>query len=316
MEESADVDGKIPVPVRNESKLEKKTVKFQTANGKEVKLETVYEDTLPSGSSLGTVVGFHGSPGSHKDFKYVRSKLDEMGIRFIGINYPGFGNTPPYPEQGHTNIERQNYTNALLDELQIPGKTIFIGHSRGCENALQTAVGRPAHGLVLINPTGFRHHKGIRPVYRLEYLDWLYGILPTFMGNAMILGVYKAIGFRVQSGEEAMCALRSAMSMSFENQIEYIEKLNQKDTKKLIIFGGNDHLVEEEIVLEKLEKHDGLEHFRFEDSIPDEEKMKIMSSFSGAQKGASVFVAKDTHFQNKSQAVLVAEACKKMLETA
>ncbi|CAO4376883.1 unnamed protein product [Caenorhabditis nigoni] len=295
-------------------KIEKKLIKFQAIDGTEVELEAVYEDTIPSGSSLGTVVGFHGSPGSHKDFKYVRSKLDEMGIRFIGINYPGFGNTLGYENQGHTNPERQNYTNALLDTLKIEGKIIFIGHSRGCENALQTAVGRPAHGLVLINPTGFRHHKGIRPVYRLEYLDWLYGILPTFMGNAMIMGVYKAIGFRVKTGEEAICALRSAMSMSFENQIEYIEKLNETDTKKLIIFGGNDHLVEEEIVLEKLEKHDGLEHFRFEDSISEEDNLKIMDSFS--RKGASVFVAKDTHFQNKSQAVLVAEACGKMLETA
>ncbi|KAF1752905.1 hypothetical protein GCK72_019460 [Caenorhabditis remanei] len=298
----------------SEPKLQKKVVKFQTENEKDVELEAVYEDSLSSGSSLGTVVGFHGSPGSHNDFKYVRSKLDEMGIRFIGINYPGFGNTPGYEGQEHGNPERQNFTNALLDELQIEGKIIFIGHSRGCENALQTAVGRPSHGLVLINPTGFRHHKGIRPVYRLEYLNSLYGMLPSFMGNAMMLGIYKAIGFKVQSGEEAINAMRSAMRMSLEDQIEYIEKLNQKNTKKLIIFGGNDHLVEEEIVLEKLEKHDGLEHFRFGDNINEDEKLKIMETFTGNRLGASVFVAKDTHFQNKSQADLVAEACKKMLE--
>lgn len=42
---------------------------------------------------MGTVVGFHGSPGSHNDFKYIRDKFDNMNIRFIGINYPGFTHT-------------------------------------------------------------------------------------------------------------------------------------------------------------------------------------------------------------------------------
>ncbi|CCD66871.1 AB hydrolase-1 domain-containing protein [Caenorhabditis elegans] len=298
----------------SEPKLLKKLVKFQAENEQFVELEAVYEDSITSGSPFGTVVAFHGSPGSHNDFKYIRSKLDDLNIRFIGVNYPGFSNTPEYEGQQHANPERQNFSNALLDELKIDGKIIYMGHSRGCENALQTAVGREAHGLVLINPTGFRHHQGIRPFYRLEYLDWMYGLLPSFLGNSMILGIYKAIGFKVKSGEEAMCAMRSVMRMSLEDQIEYIEKLNQKHTKKLIVFGGNDHLVEEEIVLEKLEKHDGLEHFRFEDGISEEEKSKIMECFTGNQLGASVFVAKDTHFQNKSQAELVAESCKKMLD--
>ena len=53
---------------------------------------------------------------------------------------------------------------------------------------------------------------------------------------------------------------------------------------------------------------------RFSDNINEDEKLKIMETFTGNRLGASVFVAKDTHFQNKSQADLVAEACKKMLE--
>ena len=91
--------------------------------------------------------------------------------------------------------------------------------------------------------------------------------------------------------------------------------------------------MEEEIIFESLEKHEGLQHFvrshqflfefsiitshllqNIEDKISDEEKQKIMDSFGGSQRGASVFVAKDNHFQNKSQAVLVADACKAMFE--
>lgn len=279
-------------------------------------MEAVYEDSLTSGSSLGTVVGFHGSPGSHNDFKYIRNRLDELNIRFIGINYPGFTFTDGYPSQEHTNIERQNFSNSLLDELQIPGKIAYIGHSRGCENALETAVGRSGQGLVMINPIGLRIHKGINPISRMEWISWVYDMLPLAAGNAMMVGLYKMVGFKIQTGEEAINSMRSMCKVSLGGQLEFIEKTNEMDLKKLIVFAGKDHLVEEEIIFECLKKHQGLKHFNFEDKkIPEDDMKTIMNSFSGAQKGASVYVAKDTHFQNKSQAVLVAEACRAMFES-
>ncbi|CAL2044356.1 unnamed protein product [Caenorhabditis brenneri] len=295
-----------------EANLCRKLVKFETQNGRKIELEAVYEDSLTSGSSLGTVVGFHGSPGSHNDFKYIRYKLDELNIQFIGINYPGFTFTDGYESQEHTNIERQNYSNSLLDELGIEGKIAYIGHSRGCENALETAVVRSGQGLVMINPIGLRIHRGISPMFRMEAINAVYSMLPSFAGNALMLALYKAIGFKIQNGDEAINSMRSMMKVSLGGQLEFIEKTNEMDMKKLIVFAGRDHLVEEEIVFEVLEKHKGLQHFNFDDKISDDEQLKIMDSFSG--NGASVFVAKDTHFQNKSQAVLVAEACKAMFE--
>ncbi|PIC23429.1 hypothetical protein B9Z55_017135 [Caenorhabditis nigoni] len=83
---------KIPLNL-SAPKMYEKVVQFETEKGNLVDLRAVYEDSLTSGSSLGTVIGFHGSPGSHKDFKYIRHRLDEMAIRFIGINYPGFKHT-------------------------------------------------------------------------------------------------------------------------------------------------------------------------------------------------------------------------------
>ncbi|EFO99970.1 hypothetical protein CRE_18977 [Caenorhabditis remanei] len=297
-----------------EANLCRKFVNFETENGRKIELEAVYEDSLTSGSPLGTVVGFHGSPGSHNDFKYVRNRLDELNIRFIGVNYPGFTFTDGYSSQEHTNIERQNFSNSLLDELAIDGKIAYIGHSRGCENALQTVVTRSGYGLVMINPIGLRIHKGINPISRMEAIDTLYSWLPSFAGNAMMLGLYKLVGLKIQNGEEAINSMRSMMKVSLGGQLEYIEKMNKMDVKKLIVFAGKDHLVEEEIIFESLEKHEGLQHFNIEDKISDEEKQKIMDSFGGSQRGASVFVAKDNHFQNKSQAVLVADACKAMFE--
>ncbi|CAP38570.2 Protein CBG21859 [Caenorhabditis briggsae] len=278
----------------SEANLCKKLVRFETENGRNIELEAVYEDSLSSGSPLGTVVGFHGSPGSHNDFKYIRNRLDELNIRFIGVNYPGFTFTDGYSSQQHTNIERQNYSNALLDKLGIPGKIAYIGHSRGCENALETAVGRSGHGLVMINPIGLRIHRGINPISRMEAISWMYEMLPTFAGNAMMLGLYKMVGFKIQTGEEAINSMRSMCRVSLGGQLEFIEKTNEMDIKKLIVFAGKDHL-------------------NFENKkIPEEDQLKIMDAFS--RKGASVYVANDTHFQNKSQAVLVADACRAMFE--
>ncbi|CCD66872.2 AB hydrolase-1 domain-containing protein [Caenorhabditis elegans] len=297
-----------------EPNLCRKLVKFETESGKKVELDAVYEDSLTSGSPFGTVVAFHGSPGSHNDFKYIRSKLDDLKIRFIGVNYPGFTFTNEYPDQKHINIERQNYSNALLDELGIDGKMAYIGHSRGCENALQTAVARDAHGIVLINPTGLRIHKGINPISRMTTVDSIYKMLPLFLGNAMMLGVYKAFGFKITTGEEAVNSMRSMINVSLGGQLEFIEKTNDMNVKKLIVFAGKDHLVEEEIVFETLEKHEGLQHFNIDKEISEAERLKILDSFTGTQRGASVFVAQDNHFQNKSRAGLVAEACKAMFE--
>jgi len=49
------------------------------------------QDTRPTKASRGTVVAIHGSPGSHKDFKYVTPLLREKDIRTVAINWPGMG---------------------------------------------------------------------------------------------------------------------------------------------------------------------------------------------------------------------------------
>lgn len=84
------------------------------------------------------------------------------------------------------NEERQSYTNALIEKLQIPGKIIFMGHSRGCENALMTATTFRTDGLVMMNPLGLRPHKSIRPLSRLQRIETAYNLLPKFLGDAMI----------------------------------------------------------------------------------------------------------------------------------
>lgn len=294
------------------SKLYKKRIRFQTEKENSVDLTAVYEDSLSNGSALGTVVGFHGSPGSHKDFKYIRHILDTMGIRFIGINYPGFKNTDAYSGQRFGNVERQRYSDALLNELDLPGKIIIMGHSRGCENALITTTHRNPHGLVLINPTGLRIHKGSRPKGKLESLNYIHRLLPKTVGDTIMYNLLKTVGFKIYDGEEAVAVIRTIQKCDLEKQLEHILKLNEMRTKTMITFGGRDHLIESEIIFEALQNYQGLKHFDFKADITNAETQEILNIFQ-THKGASVFVERDSHFQNKKRANLLADCVKSML---
>ncbi|EGT30948.1 hypothetical protein CAEBREN_01913 [Caenorhabditis brenneri] len=296
----------------SEPKVHRKLVKFQAANGKNVEVQAVYEDSLSSGSSVGTVVAFHGSPGSHKDFKFIRQQLDNIGVRFIGINYPGFKQTDGYPNQQHTNEERQKYTDAFLKDISLTGKVIFLAHSRGCENALITSTTFPATGLVMMNPVGLRLHKSIRPLSRLQRIEYVYDLLPKLLADKMIYKMYHSFGLKVQDGEEAISALRSVIRCGLDTTLPFIQKLQKQDTKNFIIFAGRDIIVEEEIIFESLKEYKDLEHFDYETDIPVTDYSKILKTFDSG-KGASVFVKKDTHYQNKLRADLVAEVIKKIL---
>ncbi|EFO87813.1 hypothetical protein CRE_05780 [Caenorhabditis remanei] len=295
----------------SEPKVHKRPVKFPKMDGKPVEIQAVYEDSLSSGSSVGTVVAFHGSPGSHKDFKFIRQKLDDMGVRFIGINYPGFKQTDGYSGQQHCNEERQNYTNAFLKDLSLTEKVIFLAHSRGCENALMTATTFPADGLVMMNPVGLRIHKSIRPLSRLQRIEYVYDLLPKFLADAMIYRMYHSFGLKVHDGEEAINALRSVIRCGLETTLPFIQKLQKQDTKTFMIFAGRDIIVEEEIIFESLKEYKNLEHFNYDTDIPSDDFSKILKTFD-SRKGASVFVKKDTHYQNKLRADLVVEVVKKI----
>ncbi|CAI2354221.1 unnamed protein product [Caenorhabditis sp. 36 PRJEB53466] len=296
-------------------KLYKRVVKFARDNGEQVEVEAIYEDSKKEGSPYGTVVGFHGSPGSHRDFKYIRQILSENQIRFIGLNYPGFGKTAGYKDQANTNSERNNFSEALLSSLGIQGRIIYMGHSRGCENALETATKRSAHGLVLINPTGFRYHKGVRPIYRAEAINRAYGVLPKFIADPMIVGLYKTLGFKVRTGEECINSLQSDINMSLDKQKDPILISNLQNMKKLIIFGGKDPIIEEAIVEEMLKKHEALISYDFRTHIGENEIDLVNGSFSN-YLGVSVYVKRDNHYQTKSRADLIADACRQILGMA
>ncbi|GMT22888.1 hypothetical protein PFISCL1PPCAC_14185, partial [Pristionchus fissidentatus] len=224
-----------------------------TSGDRKLALDTVYQDTSPSGSNLATVVAVHGSPGSHRDFKFVTPLLEEGGLRVIGVNYPGFGLTEDSDDLLYTNEERTAFVEALIDRLSLTDRLIFLGHSRGGENALQLAVRNmdKCIGVVLLNPFGLRINKGMRPRFVVDNIRYYHETYP-FLRSTMEWLLYhlynRVVGLRVREGRHAVTAVKTLTTTGFDKNKEKVEKINQNvDMGVLLCYSGKDHLIETEI---------------------------------------------------------------------
>uniref|UniRef100_A0A8R1IUH8 Uncharacterized protein n=1 Tax=Caenorhabditis japonica TaxID=281687 RepID=A0A8R1IUH8_CAEJA len=100
-----------------------------------------YVDTGITSNTKGTVVTISGSPGSHNDFKYMKSFFEKKNIRMICTNWPGSEYVTGGLNDTLTNIERNSYLENFMKILNLheENKLVLIGHSRGAENALKIA---------------------------------------------------------------------------------------------------------------------------------------------------------------------------------
>jgi pimeloyl-ACP methyl ester carboxylesterase len=270
-------------------------------------------DTKPTGSEFGTVVAVHGAPGSHKDFKYIYPELD--GVRFVGINWPSMG----YSDYDHslvdTNEERVQIVQQIVDELKLEN-VVFMGHSRGSENALKMAAlnQEKAAGLILLNPIGLQPHKGVHPYFFIRYMAWVWKTFPFthFIYNRILFFVYEKIGLRAFSGNSAGVCLNLMRNADFKGQQAYIDKLNDGDVRVLNCFSGKDFLVETSVSEE-------LGH-AFSDiiltcSTEDDSQLEVemQKNLQDGNDKLSICFEKDGHFLQKTRAGFLARTIKFLL---
>ncbi|GMR44675.1 hypothetical protein PMAYCL1PPCAC_14870 [Pristionchus mayeri] len=218
-----------------------------------VTLKAVYQDTAPSGSARPvTVVTMHGSPGSHNDFKYLVPHLKEKGIRVIGINFPGFGHSEDRDTLAHSNEERCAFVEALLDQLGITSGILFLGHSRGAENALMLGAKLKDRTVAvgLANAPGMRRHQSIRYPWIVDSVCTLYNVLPFLRLpiEYCMLKVYNWMGIKTRSGRVVMNSMRSMKSIAFEEKKSFLDTVNETGHIRVIFcYAGRDHLIETSI---------------------------------------------------------------------
>ncbi len=104
----------------------------------------------PVDASL-TIVVAHGYRGEHHGLEPVIAQLP--GIRWIGPDMPGFGESTPLTEVPHSIDGFARWLTAFVDALGLTGKAVILGHSFGSmisARALEAGLTTPA--LILVNP--------------------------------------------------------------------------------------------------------------------------------------------------------------------
>jgi pimeloyl-ACP methyl ester carboxylesterase len=95
-----------------------------------------------------TVVFLHGLRGDHHGLEPITAHLDTL--RVVVPDLPGFGASPPLPDDAHDVTGYTAWAIALLDA--IGGDPVLAGHSFGSIVATATASAARPRGLVLVNP--------------------------------------------------------------------------------------------------------------------------------------------------------------------
>ena len=113
--------------------------------------ETAYWVYGPDDAAT-TIVISHGYRGEHHGLEPVIAQL--RGVRIIGPDLPGFGESTPLAEAGHDIAGYAAWYAGFLDALGLNGTAIVLGHSFGSmvtSTAIASGLVRTPQ-LILVNP--------------------------------------------------------------------------------------------------------------------------------------------------------------------
>ncbi|CAJ0562239.1 unnamed protein product, partial [Mesorhabditis spiculigera] len=291
--------------VTNDLDLNEGKINFTTRTGDEVTIKAIWQDTLPLGSHEGTIFAIHGSPGSHNDFKYIAHYLKKTGIRVIAMNMPGHGYTQKHKKIGFENEDRNAFLQAMLDHLQIEGPIVFVGHSRGSENAMAI------------------YAQGIKPFFIIQFASWIYNVnlwsVQKMIMHPILYHVYKRIvRLKTQTGKIAAVCVQSMRTFGLEKQRPYVEELNENSKTPIVMaYSGKDFLIEDQIVREMLAEFDGAEELILDDSKSDDVEAKAARWVRQRlleSRALGVCFKQDGHYLQKFKAKFLADTIATMCQ--
>jgi pimeloyl-ACP methyl ester carboxylesterase len=134
-----------------------------------------------------TIVIAHGYRGEHHGLEPVIAQLP--GIRWIGPDMPGFGESTPLTEVPHTIDGFAHWLTAFVDALGLTGTAVTLGHSFGTiisARAVEAGLNTPA--LILVNPistSGLEGPSKFATILTVAFYR-LAGRLPSRVGNFLL----------------------------------------------------------------------------------------------------------------------------------
>uniref|UniRef100_A0A915Q555 Serine aminopeptidase S33 domain-containing protein n=1 Tax=Setaria digitata TaxID=48799 RepID=A0A915Q555_9BILA len=304
----------VELEVNVPSVLRTQRIRIDFFDQQSVDVDAVVQDSLPGGSRIGTVVGCHGTPGSHKDFKYILPHLHKYGIRFIGINFPG----QDHEKLHYTNEERMQFVQKLINSLNVGDNIVFLGHSRGSENALRMAARNPVRdrckGVALINPIGVGVH-GMKHIWMVKFGLWLWERFRIFrfIARYIFYTVFKFLKIRVQNGDEAAVCLKLAANIDLSGQLRYINILNNSNTKLLIAYSAMDHIIEISASQQFASLFHNINHVNCQSKDDISVLDDIPQRYGESERSFSVCFEKEGHYLQKRQAKFIANCTYFML---
>ncbi len=143
-------------------------------------------------STAPTVVLLHGIGMTHRTFEDLQPLLARE-LCVISLDLPGFGTTrkPPHP---FTVDDHAQAVDEALDRLGVGGR-ILVGHSMGCQFAVEQAILHPDEvvGLVLVAPVVDSGRRTLAAQARDLAVDTL---REPLRANARVLIDYATCGLR------------------------------------------------------------------------------------------------------------------------
>jgi pimeloyl-ACP methyl ester carboxylesterase len=197
-------------------------------------------ETGPSDAAC--IVMVHGLPGSHRDFRWLAPPLEQLGMRVIRLDMPGFGGTATAPARLENLAE---HVRRRLDHLALE-RVVLLGHSFGGPQAIVAASHEPerVRGLALLSSFGLRPHMALRKTANtLPTINRALG-LPIIRRPVMraVKLMFRQAGFpRSVPEHELRRSLEVVAAVDFGVINEAVKRLR---APTLIAFCDDDRLVE------------------------------------------------------------------------
>uniref|UniRef100_A0A0K0FEV6 Lipid droplet-associated serine hydrolase n=1 Tax=Strongyloides venezuelensis TaxID=75913 RepID=A0A0K0FEV6_STRVS len=286
-----------------------------------VQINAEIQDTHPLGSGKGNVVFIGDCPGTHKDFEYMVDILKKKGIRCICINFPGLGHTPYYDIFKHTNKERIHFVMKILKNIDARSNLVFVGHSRGSENALKlaTLLGPNTVGTLLINPIPVLPYRELRENY---WTFKIFGFLLKssgivyFIFSRIALVYYNWYYSKSETNPYVVGSFYQCMSsINLRDQLPFIDKFNTQKTKLLISYGGDDPSIETSVSLDFVSRFELDNQMVVDEETPEDlAKFRMVTFYQNGLSKLGCFFKDGNHYLQKNKADFLVSAILCMLD--
>lgn len=226
-----------------------------------IQVELKYIDTHDeTDKAKATVLALHGAPGSYEDFAGIINQLTTQGCRVIAPNLPDIKLTNQTGKYFHSTEEKGEILRDFLRAIEAPIIDVAMMHSAGVYPGMKLWYERPEliKSLVLLNPSGHRRCKGMKPAVWIDLLAQMNlsrtgRLLWQRFGATAISLLGHAAKISKEETDGSITAMLGMYMAGVERLEVYCRHAANMGTPTVMLFTDRDRLIELNIYLEILQ---------------------------------------------------------------